>query len=195
MTKLLYIGTWLHIQIVNDFPDINEFICVDTQPRGEWDDNTYKPQYFCKNFFHQLVIECEKNGFQLTDKRTLDFLFPEQELANPTRLTFRNEQRIIQYYISTNFLYNMNSNLEKDMKECDGLIVSGYFPNIKLLEYLKKPIDYYGYDETCYGVDDEEPKISDVLLEENNYFRNYYVVRKRDGVMGKVDRGYFYGKK
>lgn len=195
MTKLLYIGTRLHIQIVNDFPDVNEFICVDTQPRSEWDNNMYRPQYFRKNFFHQLVIECEKNGFQLTDKRTLDFLFPEQELANPTRLTFRNEQRIIQYYISTNFLYNMNSNLEKDMKECDGLIVSGYFPNIKLLEYVKKPIDYYGYDETCYGVEDEEPKISDILLEENDYFRNYYVVRKGDGIMGKVDRGYFYGKK
>lgn len=56
----------------------------------------------------------------------------------------------VKYYISTNFLYNMNPELRNDMCSADGLILSGYFPNKELLHYFTNPKTIIGFTETYF---------------------------------------------
>ena len=50
--KVLYLGAWDHIDVVNYFPKCNEFVLIDTQPRSEHDekdyfyDGFYRPKFF-----------------------------------------------------------------------------------------------------------------------------------------------------
>lgn len=37
LNKILYLGAWDDIAPIHDFPNVNEFIYIDTQPRSESD--------------------------------------------------------------------------------------------------------------------------------------------------------------
>jgi hypothetical protein len=205
--KLLYIGTGDHLEIVNDFPDVNEFICVDTKPRNEFDglgdestmqksknENTiYFPEMFRSRFFLWIVKKCEKFGFTLTEKIILEDLFVEG-LANPTLLIFKHKERVIKYYISTNILCNMNDRLKTDMEESTGLIISGYFPNSKIVDYFVNKIDFYGYSETVYDEyeDDDDTIISLVNRNEKEFFTRYFSVNKNNSAITEVQKEFFF---
>ena len=206
--KLLYIGAWNHMEIVTDFPDVNEFICVDTQPRNEFDglgdiptmqssknNNTfYFPEMFRTRFFSQVVNKCNKFGFELTEKIILEDLFDE-ELANPSLLIFKNKERMIKYYISTNILFNMNDRLKTDIEESTGLIVSAYFPDAKILDYFVNKIDFYGYSETVYDEADDDPNIiSFVNRSEKEFFNKYFSVDRYTNIpnITEVSKQFFF---
>ena len=54
MKKVLYIGPWHHIQPVQDFPLIKEFIYIDTQPRSEFDELSYYQGFYKERFYEDL---------------------------------------------------------------------------------------------------------------------------------------------
>ena len=46
INKILYLGAWHHIQPVRDLPLVKEFIFIDTQPRSEWDNQSFHMQMY-----------------------------------------------------------------------------------------------------------------------------------------------------
>ena len=76
----------------------------------------------------------------------------------------------------------MNVCLESDIGECDGLIISGYFPHIRLMSYMKPNISFIGFSSTWYEQTDcgdfEENHIINYLHEKSDTiaFSSYYLV-------------------
>ena len=70
-------------------------------------------------------------------------------------LVFHNKktQQSLTYYASTNIKFNMSKILENDIAQCDGIIVSGYFPEKEILNYFVLPKAFFGYTNTCYYLD------------------------------------------
>jgi hypothetical protein len=209
--KILYIGTWNHIECVNHFPNTKEFIFIDTQPRSEFDSLSFYQPFYRKNFFQGLLTECRKKQFRLTNLIETDKTYYKKILSvsqlmdyklmdscpfiNPTLLSFANDitEQIIHYYISTNIEYNMTPRLLQDIQSADALIVSGYFPNKILLDYFDKdmPKKFIGYSQTCYkGTNDEYPDEKNTIINvlkqsknviKNDYFYSYYYVCSETG--------------
>ena len=202
--KILYIGTGNHIQPVRDFPLVKEFIFIDTQSRSEWDNQSYDSGCYKRDFHDDLIHKCICFGFQLVSTCVIDpnyykSLFTIKQRIyyslwdilpahiNPTVLTFFNEktQQIIKYYISTNIQYNMCPKLQNDIEQADALIISGYHPTSKLLEYFTKPKIFIGYSGTYYDVDkdDTDDTIMSVLHQKeqikSEYFNKYLAVIKK----------------
>ena len=218
INKILYLGTWHHIQPVRDFPLVKEFIFIDTQPRSEVDDLSFHIGFYKRNFFDDLIHKCVCFGFKLKSAEVIDpnyyksIFTIKQRLyyylwdilpnhINPTMLEFFNERtgQTIKYYISTNIQYTMTPNLQKDIEEADALLVSGYHPNIKLLEYFTKPKIFIGYTDTCYDLDkkednkkeDNKKEDKDTVISllnqtfQSDYFDNYLLVSKKTGEIKK----------
>jgi hypothetical protein len=206
--KILYIGPWHHIQPVRDFPHVKEFIFIDTQPRSEFDNNTFYNRFYKCDFYDDLIHKCICFGFELKTEYVIDQNYYKSIFTirqrlyyslwdvipkhiNPTLLTFYNEttKQTIKYYISTNIKYTMTPTLQRDIEESDALIVSGYHPNIKLLEYFTKPKIFIGYSNTCYDLnkdkDNEEDSIISLLhqTDKTEYFYNFLAVSYKKGQM------------
>jgi hypothetical protein len=109
--------------------------------------------------------------------------------VNPHLFIFKNSDRIIKYYISTNILFNMNKMLEDDIKTSDTLYVAGYAPDVELLKYLNNKINFIGDNETVYFYerDPDENNIISNYIEGNikldNYFDNYYLVWRQKSML------------
>ena len=214
MNKLLYIGAGLDLKPLVDFLETTEFVFVDVQPRSEFD----KPEFWFEgfyrnNFYPNLVKEASMYGFSLENTEELDseyfqsimsfrqrikWLNRVKETFNhicPNLLTFYNYKtgQKLKYYISTNILTNMNWDLENDILNTDGLIISGFHPDKKLLNYITNPINLLCYSETCYNIPIEEVDNLDNLdswLFNNpdqisKYFKSIFVVNKKNGEMSR----------
>lgn len=188
--KLLYFGPNVYIEIVNDFKEVNEFIFVDSLPRNYEDNNKFNPEKFDRVFISKLLKKTKKMGFELVEKKTLEYLFDE-EYANPTLMIFNNQTQKIKYYVSTNITYNMNKYLQNDIEESDGLIVSGYFPHRILLDYFIKPMNYYGYCGTNYDIKGNEDSILFMMnAVESTHFDKYYLIDH--GKKQEVEKNIFF---
>ena len=211
--KILYIGSGLHIEPVTHFKDTKKFVFVDTQPRNEFD--SYLPKFstfaYKTKFFAILLEKCKHYNFNLESvycmdtkyykkimswKQLFHYLFNKlPEFINPTLLVFvnHNTNQTIHYYVSTNIKFNMKPVLRIEIESCDGIIVSGYHPDIKLLRYIKQPMSFFGYTETCYtiyNVNLGEHQSDNIIyfLQTHiaqNYFNHFYMVVKESGTIVK----------
>jgi hypothetical protein len=205
--KVLYLGAGNNIEVVNYFPKCNEFILIDTQPRSEHDTKDYFYEGFYRDkFFNRVIKKCEKYGFILkeiielepnyiknikTIETSSEYMNNISDIPyiNPHLLIFKNnlknDSRTIKYYISTNILFNMNPMLEDDIKSSDTLYVAGYFPDIILLNYINKKINFVGDNCTVYFFepDEDENNIISNNIELNDYFDNYYLVWRRKSLI------------
>ncbi len=171
INTILYIGTGYHVHITKHFPQVEKFIFVDSKPRGgsevieRFDSSLYR-----HNFFREIVRSMNEQGFVLKNKIELDqdykdyifnwiqkiyyWIYPNliPEYINPTVLYFHNDEtnQLIKYYMSTSVVYNWCKELESDIKETDGLIVSGFNPDIKILSYFDHPVTLYAYTGSRY---------------------------------------------
>ena len=183
--KILYIGTWDHLEVTRHFGKTAEFVFIDTQPRSEFDSELFDPEIYRTRFYNQIMKKSKKYGFELISTLTLDRCYAHKIKANsdipficPTLLTFEKAatstsiKQTIRYYISTNIIYNMINQLESDINTCDSLILSGYFPHKLVLTILNSDITIYCYTQTVYGFDpayDVDNVISDLQNIEKNY--------------------------
>jgi hypothetical protein len=190
--KVLYLGASDHIEVVNIFPNCNEFILVDTKPRSEHDVKYYFYEGFYRiNFLKAVINKLKKYGFILdktielepnyvnlietieTNNHNTNKDLNTISYINPHLLLFKNEEnnnRIVKYYISTNILFNMNSLLRTDIYEADTLYDAGYHPNIELLKYFSsngniKKKNFVGDNNTCYYIDYDD--------DEDNIIKNF----------------------
>jgi hypothetical protein len=111
---------------------------------------------------------------------------------NPHLFVFYNEQnkQTIKYYVSTNIKYTMTNELKSDIESSTVLVCAGFAPDIELLQYIIKPINFYGYTGTVYDSEDyydnntlfkwlHDFKNNSIIL--NNYFSSFNVVNKKTG--------------
>lgn len=105
------------------------------------------------------------------------------KFINPHIFYFYNDKtnQKVKYYVSTNIMYNMYMELEKDIRETDALIVSGYHPNNKLFDYFDIPKIFYGSTTTYFGSEEASDSTIITWLHENlshtiKYFSEYHLV-------------------
>ncbi len=198
--KVLYVGAWDHIEVINYFPHCNEFILIDTQPRSDHDKKDYFYEGFYRaNFLKKIIKKCKKYGFILDKTIELDnnYLphYNDYPYINPHLFIFIKNNISIKFYISTNILFNMCPMLEKDIFEADTLYNAGYHPDCELLKYFSsdgiiKKKNFVGDNNTCYYVEYEEDdnNIIKKFIENNNYhmddyFDNYYLVWRKKSMI------------
>lgn len=199
INKALYIGTGLHVEPVLSFPKIKEFVFIDTLPRSEFGDYLkFNKHFYRKNFYSELNQKLKILDFQLIETFELDKNFEKEYLnlgqrifyglikkrpnyLNPTLLLYYNykTKQYIKYYISTNITLNQNKMVCFDLMSADALIISGYFPDLKLLDFFDEPKKLICYNETSYDYpsEEEEDNIHNFFKEEK-YFSNCYLVNK-----------------
>ena len=212
--KILYVGANCHIEPVNHFKDTKDFVFIDSQPRSEFD--SFHPKFYKSAYRHEfysnLIESCQQYGFILETTYELDgnyykkimsfknyvkyFITKFPEYINPTLLVFRNNltEQVIHYYISTNIKFNMKPILQLDIESCDGIIIAGYNPDIELLQYIKRPINFFGYTGTSYIIKkpiytiDAQNIIYFLQTPPCNikyYFNNFFAIIKETGVILK----------
>jgi hypothetical protein len=179
MNKILYIGAGHDTNIINIFPNSNNFILIDTLPRSSWDEFFFEEQFYRKNFIEEIKTEFKKIGFELINIIELNNrLSIKLPFVNSHLLEFKNCNKYVKYYISTNINNDMCPMLEKDLIESDTLYIQGYFPDIKLFEYFTKKKTFVGASNNIYN--DPEPDCTNIIthMQNNNnsddYFDSYY---------------------
>jgi hypothetical protein len=182
--KILYVGCGTHLEVLLHFQDTKEFVFIDTQPLSEYDATIYYKPFYRPNFINIVLSKLRKLNFMIqsvtnldkkyykkifTLKQKLYYLFYRKpEYINPSLLTFYNihTKQTIKYYVSTDIDNTNISELHNDIKSCDTLLVSGYFPSINYLKYFTTPIKFIGYSNTCYNIDKDNS--------ENNIIQYFY---------------------
>lgn len=199
--KVLYVGAWNHIEVINYFPHCKEFILIDTQPRSDNDEKDYFYEgFYREKFIKTITNKCKKYRFVLEQIIELDenYLshYNDYPYINPHLFIFKYKDIVIKYYISTNILFNMHPMLEKDIYEADTLYNAGYHPDCKLLKYFSlngiiKKKNFVGDNQTCYYIeyeDDDNNIIKFFIKNEKNhimddYFDNYYLVWRKKSMI------------
>jgi len=217
MNKLLYIGTGLHIKPVVHFANTKEFVFVDTLPRSQHDGLIVEGKYFYDGFYRHkfislLIQKCKKYGFEITSTKVFNqeyynnkLLIEQKELygfkenfnlkfpnINSELVVFENNvtKQKIKYYISTNILFDMNKLLQMDISESSGLVISGYHPDKKILDWISNPIELYCYSQTVYKCDEDEIDNVDNLVywmfnnldKIDNYFNKIFICERDTGI-------------
>lgn len=209
--KILYVGAGCHIEPVKHFPETKQFVFIDSQPRSEFD--SYYPQFdkkfYKSNFINDIIDTCKSFGFLLETFNILDKNYYKKIInkkwyyplwaykippdINPSLLVFTNQKtrQQIKYYISTNIKFNMNEFLKDDIQTSDGIIVSGYFPEMEILQYFRIPMAFFGYTDTCYIINDEDDNnnillfLHKFLCNIQYYFIEFYMIYSDSGVIIK----------
>lgn len=190
INKLLFIGASLNIKIIDDFPNVKQFVFVDSQPRSKEDKYYFSDKDYNDKFIDKLLIIMNEYGFILSNiflldetyhtkilnlKKSLYYSFYPLPLnLDPELLLFVNYKtnQEIKYYISTNIDYNMNYSLLYDIQNSDALIINEYKPSIKLFEYFNKMSILIGYSNTNFSSFDE-------FFKDNFYkFKKYYLLHE-----------------
>ena len=220
LKKILYMGPWFHIEptLHPEMRKVKEFVYVDIQPRGENETLLYDESSYKKNFVKNLKTKCYYFGYELIQDYPLDNEYvytllkdDEQQdweqrvpYINPHVFIFKNKytRQTLKYYISTNFLYNMNPELRNDMCYADGLILSGYFPNKKILNYFTTPKTIIGFTETYFPHESElndkaysTSIIEELFNDENDTYNrewvsNYFLMSIHNGHIIKCNTIY-----
>ena len=183
--KVLYFGAWDDITFLDAFPDTNNFVLVDTQPRSEWDTKDINVEYYRDNFVKEITDSFKTKDYFLknieqTESYYKNFsFFKKPEYIDPHLFIFKNGKKTIKYYISTNIIYNEIPELIKDISSADTLYLKGYFPEPRILEYFKAPKKFVGHSNSCYyyNNDPDQRNVVDVLhnFPKLSYFNQFYV--------------------
>jgi hypothetical protein len=198
MNKLLYIGTGLHLDPIKTFSTTKKFIFIDTQPRSEFDSRRYYTTYYNNNFLKELINNFKKLNFLKKEEITFGSSNINLPYINSTLIIFYNQtlDQVVNYYVSTNILYNMNLQLLHDIKTSDGLIVSSYYPHKYLLNYFDKKKKLYCYTSSIFNYkkdhwfDEEyEESIFELIENKNNsekYFDEFNLIND-NGIIERFD--------
>jgi len=118
VNKLLYIGAGLHLDPIKTFSSTKKFIFIDTQPRSEFDSRRYYTTYYNYNFLKELINNFKKLNFLKKEEITFGSSNINLPYINSTLIIFYNQtlDQVVNYYVSTNILYNMNLQLLNDIK-------------------------------------------------------------------------------
>lgn len=212
--KILYVGAGCHIEPVTHFPETKSFIFIDSQPRSEFDSfhPKFDKDFYRPHFINDLMSTCQYYGFLFDSYTILDEKYSKKIInktwyytswfykipndINPTMLVFINNktQQKLVYYISANIKFNTHKQILNDIRTCDGIIISGYFPEKEILQYFIKPKAFFGYTNTYYYIEnnasnEEENTIlyflHNCVCNTQYYFTEFYMISNDSGVITK----------
>jgi len=195
--KILYFGAGTYLEPINHFYEINNFVLVDSLPKNEYGFDYYSKLNYRKDFLFQLEKKIKDNNLILIEKKVLTNNFSEINVKNLESeclyLTNANLlKKNIKYYTSTSIPNNLYDNyqLQQDIESCDSLLICGYMPHIKIINYIKKPFNFIGYSGTyfpknIYEYDanntDNENTILPWVLTNPHSIKNYILVNRDNG--------------
>lgn len=159
----VYIGSGLDIIPVLMYNKIKEFTFIDSQPQSEFGMLGYNEKRFYRKTFIDSLNKIMKNNKFKKNK----------EEKNMLVFTNSETEQTITYYINTSFPEHINTKIIEDIKKSTHLILCGYDPNYKILEYMPNLttvicnlLTFYSKNKDGY----ETPESSTTLkLYEKNY--------------------------
>jgi hypothetical protein len=180
VSKALYIGAGIDTRPFQSCDWISKFYCIDSQPYSEFgtllSGRIYEGGYdgFARpNFIKELEIEYFKNDFVLIGDKTKDIRF------------YTNKKNQIVCYYTNTAIPDHHLKLKDVCKDIDSLIVAGHDPDSIFLDYIKKRLDFIGFEGTYYGDQDADNHNGIIARlhrnEINHYFKSYIYFHK-DGI-------------
>ncbi len=165
MNKAVYIGAGLDIIPVLVLNKINTFIYIDSQPISEfgmfyWNDK----KMYRKHFLPKLEKLMKNNNFTKTIQKN-------------NYIEYTNKIQTIKYFINTPFPEKITDEIEKEIRECNTLIIAGYNPNNKIIEIMPNLKNIIGNCHTCYNHNDYEDE-----NEKNNSTFNYLINKNNPNI-------------
>lgn len=158
--KILYIGAGLDFDPFSHFKDTKEFVFIDSNPRNAYGYPYYYRGFYCKHFLPQLKGKLVKLGFKLITKLTFTDNYSEilVDDLDSTLLEYKKDDITLKYYYSTGIPEDLwdNFDLQKDITECDTVLVCGHHPHKEFEEFIPKPFHFIGYNSTYFPNDYEE---------------------------------------
>lgn len=147
MQKAIYVGAGTDILPLLCYPNIKEWIYIDSQPNNEFGPKYVKEfsrPYFINEFINKFfMFEFEINSVSYK-KEFIEFI------------NFKTDQRI-KYYFNT-YLPDKIDKVKDVIKEWDTLIVAGHHPDSCIMDYKKR--DYHstfiGFTQTVYRNEDHD---------------------------------------
>jgi hypothetical protein len=189
MNKAIYIGAGTDILPALLFPDLKEFIFIDSQPFSEFGTHTYHVEgenhisthdvlkkdrfdnlFSRPNFLPSLEKVMNQNNFQ-------------QSTSTPDYILYHNltTKQTIKYYYSCSFPEYLDNDLICDIKSCNTLIVCGHHPNKVILNYVQSPTYLIGSARTVYKTnpteDDYANSLLKPILENSNLISRYFLIK------------------
>ncbi len=160
MQKAIYIGAGEDIRPLICYPEIKNWIYVDSQPNNEFGPEYYQP-FSRPEFINDVTNHFRMVGFNLKNNNNdiLDFF-------NST-----TKQRVI--YCINIYIPDSIDKIKYYLKGWDTLIDSGHHPDISIMNLTRRnyPLTFIGFDGTHYGKD-ETPESKNTIV--NNLFNNKY---------------------
>jgi hypothetical protein len=159
--KLVYFGAGIHLDIINDFESTKEFILVDSRPKNAHGFDYYRRELYQKYFMNLLEKQIDLFGLTIKSKKILTNNFTEINVENLEstliEISHNKLKKNLSYYISTSIPYDLYDNnlLQDAIRSCDGIIISGYYPDKRIIKYLKTPINIIGYSDTYFPTQEE----------------------------------------
>ena len=195
--KAVYIGAGLDLKIIKKLNFIKKFVFIDSQPFSEFGKlqrvYNYDYYYYFQNIFLSHIFPCffrKNNGFHrpnfLSDlKKTAkdeDISLIKEESNKLTFYYQFNRQKII-YLINTSIPEDLSkiSNILLDYTE---LIVKGFHPHYKIINYTFNKINFWGHKGTLYkykkdDFEDDEQNTIIYALTHNKFkyrFNDFYFI-------------------
>lgn len=170
----VYIGAGLDLRPIELFQNIRHFIYIDSLPASE--NPLVDPYDFDPFFLRKLLNKMEMFGFEWTSR---DLNISCCGLKNPQKkpfhIKFRRYLHTVDYYFSTIFPLDIDNNCLNQISQANTLIVSGYMPDLTIIQMMKNPIHLIcfhndnKYDETVLK---NFEKITHVSSKENQKFES-----------------------
>ena len=150
MKKLINFNTQLYIEPVKYFPDIHEFIFVDTLPCSTTESYSFNENEYNFDFYINLVDKFDNLGFRLINFSEINnsnlfnpiqkiyyTIFDSPDFINPSKITFINydTNQVANYYINC----NISQYKFIDINSADVLFVNKILPSIEIINYFENP--------------------------------------------------------
>lgn len=134
MDKAVYVGAGCDIIPVILFPEIREFIFIDSQPKTECRNGLC----YDANFVPRLEKLFAANNFMTITK-------------SANYVEFGGDSQTVKYYLNTQFPEGLNAEIKKQLGECTNLIVCGHDPHKVILDLMPRLKTIICNTHTCYS--------------------------------------------
>ena len=167
VTTALYIGAGTDMAPVGLFPNIKNFVYIDSQPQSPYGTLDYDSGRFYNEDFIGAVIDVAKEEGLILKKISGSYL----EFAGAPGRTLR-------YFINTSFPEHLGPDHRIAIAECDVLILAGYCPDRAVLELAPRLETVLDTLHTAYVLDYEdeaarERAVFDYLIQNPTRIKNY----------------------
>lgn len=161
MRRAIYVGAGLDIMPILLFPEIKEFMYIDSLPfssNGNVAYDAHMDRVFHLSRENRVMNSCSRPTF-LTRLRQIAEQNNFAVIENTADyLTFRDkDDRILQYFYSCAFPEHLTPAIANKLGGADTLILAGHDPHNDVLEFMATPFHVVVDNNTYYKLDSTDP--------------------------------------